>query len=95
MPAPAFQLRWLALRGSPETDLRVHSEATGAQALNDLTNLIVSPVGVPFDQLRCCSAYGTVEHGKMDRSVLLPKNGKHDIVPAFRFCRSLLVGGIR
>jgi hypothetical protein len=58
--------RWLALRGSPETDLRVHNEATSGQSLNDLANLVVRPVGIPFDQLRSCSAYGTVEHGEMD-----------------------------
>ena len=95
LPVPAFQQRWLAARGSPETDPRVHNEAASGQTLNDLANLVVRPVGIPFDQFRSCSAYGAVKHGEMDRSVLLPENGKHDIVPAFRFCRSLLVGCVR
>ena len=92
---PAFQPRGLALRGSPVTDLRVHSQAAGGQALHDLANLVVRPVGIPLDQLRSCSAYGTVEHGEMDGASLLPEDGKHDIVPALRFCRSLLLGGVR
>ena len=94
-PVPAFQPRWLALRGSPVTDLRVHNEAASGQTLNDLANLIVRPVGIPFDQLRSCSAYGTVEHGEMNGASLLPKDGKHDIVPALRFCSSPFLGCVR
>ena len=95
LPVPAFQQRWLAARGSPETDPRVHNEAAGGQSLNDLANLGVRPVWVSLDQVGGCSAYGAVEHREMDRSILLPKNGKHDFVPALRFCRSILVGGVR
>ena len=95
LPVPAFQLRWLALRGSPVTGLRVHSEATCGQALNDLANLIVRPVGISLDQLRSCLAYGTVEHGEMNGASLLPEDGKYDIVPVPRFCSSLLLGGVR
>jgi len=60
----------------------MHNEATSGQTLDDLANLVIRPVGISLDQLRSCLAYDTVEHGEMDRSVLLPENGKHDIVPA-------------
>ena len=52
VPVPTFQPRWLALRGSPVTDLRVHSEAASGQALNNLANFVVRPVWIPFDQFR-------------------------------------------